>query len=156
MATSRWLLVWSGPSSSGSPFKTSPWRKWPPRKVCSFGANAKLHLTRTSMSRTSISGQSMSAILWIYFTNTKKNKAHWTRCSNFWRCGKQWFKKRWDGKLLLLQTCSKSYPNIFEDIRKCLDLKVLLCNVLHLGIHVLDFKVVQVMEKWGCCWGKIQ
>ena len=86
----------------------------------------------------------------------KTNKAHWTRCSNFWRCGKQWFKKRWDGKLLLLQTCSKSYPNIFEDIRKCLDLKVLLCNVLHLGIHVLDFKVVQVMEKWGCCWGKIQ
>ena len=55
--TWRWLWVWSGPSSCGSPSRTSPWKRWLPKRVSSCGASGRPPPTRTSTSRTSTWGE---------------------------------------------------------------------------------------------------
>ena len=43
LPTNRLVLLSarSGPSSSGSPFKTFRWRRWPPKRVCCCGARER-------------------------------------------------------------------------------------------------------------------
>lgn len=75
--TWRWRWAWFGPSSWGSPSRTSPSKRWRPRRACFFGANGRQRRTRT----------------WTFKTSTPGTSEHTHRAVTLHSAQRQWTNK---------------------------------------------------------------